>query len=96
MEHRKVATMRIDSSSLIQKVSSISKKGVGEVEAPGAAGTDSVELSARAADFRTALEALASVPTVREERVAELRSQFEQGILLTDGDSLAAKLLKKS
>lgn len=88
--------MRIDSNAIIQKIAGIAPKSVSEIRASEAAGIDSVELSTRAADFRTALEALAAAPTVNEARVAELRSQFEQGTLLTDGDSLAAKLLKKS
>jgi flagellar biosynthesis anti-sigma factor FlgM len=88
--------MRIDSNAIIQKIAGIAPKSVSDIQATGAAETDSVELSARAADFRTALEALTTAPTVNETRVAELRSQIEQGTLLTDGDSLAAKLLKKA
>lgn len=88
--------MRIDSNAMIQKIASVNRAGLTEIEATGATETDSVELSGRAADFRAALEALTAAPTVREERVAELRGQIEQGTLLTDGDSLAARLLKKA
>ena len=88
--------MRIDNNAMIQKIAGVNPKGLSELQATGAPEADSVELSARAADFRTALEALAAAPIVNEARVAELRRQIEQGTLLTDGDSLAAKLLKKS
>jgi flagellar biosynthesis anti-sigma factor FlgM len=88
--------MRIDSNAIIQKIAGVQRKGINEVDAAGASGVDSMELSSRAADFRTALEALTAAPAVREARVAELRSQLEQGSLLTDGNSLAEKLLKKA
>lgn len=88
--------MRIDSNAIIQKIAAVTRPSVSEIDAPGVAGGDSVELSTRAADFRAALDALAAAPTVREARVAELRSQLEQGTLQTDGDALAAKLLKKA
>lgn len=88
--------MRIDSNAIIQKVAGVQRTGVNEIEVAGATEVDSVELSSRAADFRTALEALTAAPTVREARVAELRSQLEHGTLLTDGNSLAEKLLKKA
>jgi anti-sigma28 factor (negative regulator of flagellin synthesis) len=42
------------------------------------------------------MEALTTAPVVREERVAELSRQLEQGTLIADGASLAAKLLKKA
>ena len=62
----------------------------------GSAEGDSVELSSRAADVRAAMEALQAAPAVRADRVADLSLQLEQGTLTTDGESLAAKLLKKA
>jgi flagellar biosynthesis anti-sigma factor FlgM len=88
--------MGVDSDAIIRKITDVNRPRVSETDAPAVAGEESVELSAGAADFRATLDALAAAPTVREGRVAELRAQLEQGTLLTDGDSLAAKLLKES
>jgi flagellar biosynthesis anti-sigma factor FlgM len=87
--------MRVDNSHLIQKVAGARPKGVSGVEGVGGSEIDSVQLSARAADVRAAMEAALAAPAIREERVAELSQQLEQGTLTMDGDSLAAKLLKR-
>jgi flagellar biosynthesis anti-sigma factor FlgM len=88
--------MRIDSNAMIQKVASLRPKSIEGVEGAAGPDGDSVELSARAADIRVAMEALQAAPAVRADRVSELAQQLEQGTLLTDGDSLAAKLFKKA
>jgi len=54
-----------------------------------------MELSTRAADIRTAMEALTNAPEVREDQVAELSRQLEKGTLSLDGNSLADKLLQR-
>jgi flagellar biosynthesis anti-sigma factor FlgM len=54
-----------------------------------------VQLSTRAADIHTAMEALKAAPELREDRIAELTQQLEQGKLTLDGGSLAEKLLQK-
>jgi flagellar biosynthesis anti-sigma factor FlgM len=63
------------------------------VEETAGASLDSVALSSRAADIGVAMEALRSAPEVREDRVAELAGQLQEGTLTMDGSSLAAKLL---
>jgi flagellar biosynthesis anti-sigma factor FlgM len=87
--------MRIDGQPAIQKLSGVRPKHLGGVEGTGRTGEDSMELSTRAADIRTALDALASVPEVREDRVAALSQELEKGTLTQDGSSLAEKLLPK-
>ncbi len=88
--------MRIDSNSIIQQVSNVRPKTVNGTDAVAGKEVDSVELSTRAADFQAAMDALKGAPVVREDRVVELRRQLEAGTLTTDGDALAAKLLKRS
>ena len=88
--------MRIDSNAMIQKVASLRPKSVSAVDAPTGTETDSMEISSRAADVRAAMEALTTAPAIRMDRVAELSQQLQQGTLASDGDSLAAKLLKKA
>ncbi len=87
--------MRIDAQTMIQNLSGVRPKRIASAEEPSGAGVDSVELSTRAADIRTAMEALSGAPELREERVTELSQQLEQGALTLDGKSLAEKLLQK-
>jgi flagellar biosynthesis anti-sigma factor FlgM len=87
--------MRIDGQAAIQKLSGVRCKSVEAPEELERAGGDSMELSTRAADIRTALDALSSVPEVREDRVAVLTQELEKGTLTQDGRSLAEKLLSK-
>jgi flagellar biosynthesis anti-sigma factor FlgM len=87
--------MRVENSASVNRVQGVRSKNLYGVEGTAGAGQDSVELSARAADLRTALNALAGLPEVREERVAELRAQLEQGSFDPAVDALAGKLLKK-
>jgi len=70
-------------------------KHLSGVDDPARLGQDSLDLSARAADIRTALDALAGAPEVREKEVAELRAQLEQGAFDPAVDALAEKLLQK-
>jgi negative regulator of flagellin synthesis FlgM len=86
--------MRIDGQSAIQKLSGVRPKRIGGADETAGTGGDSMELSTRAADIRTALDALAKAPELREDRVAELSQQLEQGTLTQDGASLAQKLLQ--
>jgi negative regulator of flagellin synthesis FlgM len=86
--------MRIDGQAAIQKIAGARLKPVGAAEEIGRAGGDSMELSTHAADVRTALDALSGAPEVREDRVAALSQELQQGTLTLDGDSLAEKLLQ--
>jgi flagellar biosynthesis anti-sigma factor FlgM len=86
--------MRIDNNSSINGVQRIRPKHLYGLDDPAAAGRDSVELSTCAADMRAAMEALASVPEIREERVTELRAQMEQGTFDPAVDALAEKLFR--
>jgi flagellar biosynthesis anti-sigma factor FlgM len=86
--------MRIDGQAAIQKVAGARLRPMGAADETGRAGGDSMELSTRAADVRTAMEALSGAPEVREERVTALSQELAQGTLTQDGDSLAEKLLQ--
>lgn len=87
--------MRIDDTGAVNKAARIRPKHLFPVEETAGSGHDSLEVSSRAADIRTAMEALRSAPEVREERVAELSRQLEQGSLSLDPHALAEKLLRK-
>jgi negative regulator of flagellin synthesis FlgM len=87
--------MRIDNNGSVNRVSGIRPKSLLPVEGASGSGGDSVEVSSRAADFRTAMEALTAAPEVREGRIAEISQQLAQGTLSLDGSSLAEKLLEQ-
>jgi flagellar biosynthesis anti-sigma factor FlgM len=85
--------MRVDNYGIIPCISRVRTSGTTGVEGASRPTGDSVELSAHVAAVGSAREALAHVPDVREDLVAELRQQLTAGTLVADGDSLAAKLL---
>jgi len=86
--------MRIDGQAAIQKVAGARLRPIGAADETGRAGGDSMELSTRAADVRTAMDALSGAPEVREDRIAALSQELEQGTLTLDGHALAEKLLQ--
>ncbi|MGD9498086.1 MAG: flagellar biosynthesis anti-sigma factor FlgM [Armatimonadota bacterium] len=61
--------------------------------AGGNEGVDQLALSRRAEEVRAARAALAAVPQVRAERVAQLRAQIESGTYRVDPDLLAERIL---
>jgi negative regulator of flagellin synthesis FlgM len=87
--------MRIENNLSVARAQGVRSKNVAGIEAPTDAKLDSVELSSRAADVRAAMEALAAVPEIREERVDELRAQLQSGSFDPAVDALAEKLLKR-
>ncbi len=87
--------MRIDNNGSVSRVAGIRPRHLLPVDEPAGSSIDSVQVSSRAADIRVAMEALQSAPEVREDRVAELAGQLQQGTLTQDGSSLAEKLLKR-
>jgi flagellar biosynthesis anti-sigma factor FlgM len=87
--------MRIDQNGSIPRIQAVRSRFVGGLDEPPRTGADSVELSSRAADLRAAMEALQAAPAVREEQVARLREELEQGTFDPALGTLAAKLLPK-
>jgi negative regulator of flagellin synthesis FlgM len=86
--------MRIENQNSIGRIGSVRSKTVSNVERLGP-GADTVELSGRADDIRVAMEALGEVPPVREDLVADLRRQLQEGTLEISGEALARKLFGK-
>ena len=65
--------------------------------APSAsAQADQVVLSQRAAEIQMAKEALASVPEVRQEKVAAIKKRIEEGTYEIDGEAIAARIISGS
>ena len=55
--------------------------------------TDQVMLSQRAQEVQAAREALAEVPEIRQDRVAELKARIEAGTYQVDSHRVAERIL---
>lgn len=60
------------------------------------AGEDNVELSQNARDLQRAQKALQDLPDIREDKVAALKQQIENGTYDIRVDKIAANMLKES
>ena len=68
------------------------KPAEGQAAAP-VGGADQVRLSQRAQEVQAARAALAEVPEVRQERVAELKAKIEAGTYKVDPYKVAERIL---
>jgi negative regulator of flagellin synthesis FlgM len=59
-------------------------------------GEDSVELSQSARDLQKAQKTLQDLPDIREDKVAALKQQIENGTYDIRADKIAANMLKES
>jgi negative regulator of flagellin synthesis FlgM len=59
-------------------------------------GEDSVELSHSARDLQKAQKALSDLPEIREDKVAALKQQIENGTYDIRADKIAANMLRES
>ena len=57
---------------------------------------DNVELSQSARDLQSAQKALQDLPDIREDKVAALKQQIENGAYHIRTDKIAANMLKES
>lgn len=84
--------MRIETTHIIQRLGGVKPKAAGG-PGEGLGTADSADFSARAADIRTAIEALKDAPEVREDEIAELQARLAEGGLGVSTEDLARKLL---
>lgn len=59
-------------------------------------GEDSVELTQSARDLQKAQQDLRNIPDIREDKVAALKQQIENGAYDLRADKIAANMLKES
>ena len=86
--------MRIDNNGTVNGVQGIRSKTVRPVSsASETAAGDSVDLSVRAEDMLTAMDALKSAPEVRQDRVDAVRQQVDTGEYQVDEGAIADKIL---
>jgi anti-sigma28 factor (negative regulator of flagellin synthesis) len=84
--------MRVDPSAIVKQIQGIRGRGVRNVTSADGTAPDSVDFSHRAADFKTAMEALANTPEVRNDRVKALRAQILEGAYFAPVMDISRKL----
>lgn len=88
--------MRIDAYSQIQQIyASTNVKKTEEKKTAPASFKDQLLLSATAKDAQVARQALENTPDVREELIAPLKEQIDNGTYEVDTEDFAGKLLEK-
>lgn len=86
--------MRIEAYNQVQQV--YQSKKVSQTQKTGTAShLDQVQISSFGKDIQTAKAALAGCPDVREERIASLKAQIQNGTYSVDNAAFAEKLLDK-
>lgn len=68
----------------------------GEQQAQNGPKGDTVALSDAAKTLQRAEKALADVPDVREDKVADIKNQLAQGTYRVDGQKIAFNMIKES
>lgn len=85
--------MRIDGMTKVSQVYQTGKTNkAGRIG--GASFADSLEISRTGRDMQVAKAAVAAAPDVREDRIAELKAQIEDGTYEVSDEDLADKLLE--
>lgn len=69
---------------------------ISDQEAKQQVKTDTVEISNTAKKIQEASKQLKTIPDVREDKVAQLKEQVENGTYEIDADKIADKMLKES
>ncbi len=86
--------MRIDAYNAISQTYGVKGKYKTEAAAKKSS-TDKVEISDFGRELQVAKKAVAGAPDVRADRVAELKSQIQNGTYNVSGESFAEKLMAK-
>ena len=87
--------MKINSQMKINSINKAYGKNVGKVKKTDKAEfkKDKIEISEEARSFQVAMNAFNKLPEVREDKVAELKKQVEDGTYKPSAKDIAAKML---
>jgi len=96
--------MEIDSKNMqatvntyVKQVAQVQKTApAAQQETPPHAKGDTVELSEEAKALNRMEKALADIPDVREDKVAAIKQQLNQGTYRVDGQKIAVNMMKES
>ncbi len=81
----------------VKNVSEVKKTGSSpENDLKSVAAGDKVDLSKAAMEVEKARAQLDSVPDIREEEVAEIKDQIENGTYKVDGEKIAFNMVRES
>lgn len=87
--------MRIDAYNQIGQFYQ-SKQKTRAQETKGVQAQDQLYISSTAKDYQIAKQAVAAAPDIREDKVAAIKAQIENGTYEVSSESFAAKLLELS
>ena len=87
--------MRVDAFAQIQSMYNLGNKNKQVKTETTKSFSDQLQISSIGKDLRTAKQAVASSADVREDLVADIKSQIDAGTYSVDSDSLAEKLFAK-
>lgn len=90
--------MKIDEHQAVRNIVKISKNSAAQSSAqqfPAAPSGDRVSLSPQARELMKAQQALANLPDIREDKVAELKDRIDEGRYRIDSEGIAAKMIRE-
>lgn len=92
--------MRISNEQAQQILAAQKTKGIKGVQAPaetgGVQGADALAMSTTGQEIQKVSQALAGLPDLRADRVAELKAQIEAGTYHVSGTAIAGSLLRRA
>ncbi len=88
--------MKIHSGANIQRIMGAYGKTTAKVEKTQKKSfpTDKIEISSKAREFQVAMKAFAQTTDVREDKVAAIRKQIDNGSYSPSSDDVAKKMLE--
>ena len=91
--------MKISDAQSLSKVVKLTEKEASETDpkaSPPVKGVDRVTLSPQAREIRDAQRALAAIPEVREDKVAEVKARIAEGRYRIDSQEIAERMIKEA
>jgi negative regulator of flagellin synthesis FlgM len=90
--------MKINEHQSVRNIVNISKNSAAQSSAqkfPPAPPGDRVSLSPQARELMKAQQALANLPDIREDKVAELKARIDEGRYRIDKEGIAEKMIRE-
>ena len=90
--------MKIGEHQAASTIVKISKNSVAETSAKKTSAAqpgDNVSLSPQARELIKAQQALAALPDIREDKVAEIKTRLTEGRYQIDSDGIASKMIRE-
>ncbi len=91
--------MKISDAHSLSKIVKLPENEASETQpkaSPPVQGVDRVTLSPQAREIRDAQRALAAIPDVREDKVAEAKARIAEGRYRVDSREIAERMIKEA